>query len=124
MSNPRIVHSSEHWAFLRRRKHECEASRNSAHPRPYPNPIAPAAFDGATVITFIPSRVQPLTSVLLSNGQLVSVSEPAGVTPTPISHLPPPRSPHQRPAPWQQNGKTWAEEDAELLARLALSKAT
>jgi hypothetical protein len=114
----RIVHSGEHWAFLRRHMKLVKTL-----PALGLTPI-PLHQWHLTVITFIPGRVQPLTSVLLSNGQLVAVSEPAGVTPTPIPHLPPPHPPRQQPTPWQQNGKTWAEEDAELLARLALLKAT
>ncbi|KAJ7866051.1 hypothetical protein B0H14DRAFT_3442607 [Mycena olivaceomarginata] len=115
-TEPRIVHSGEHWAFLRRRKREREGSRHSA-PKPYPDPSAPAAFDGAKVVTFIPGRLEPITSVLLRDG-LVPVSDPSSRV-TRIPHTIRPKKPVSVP---KYHGKTWAEHDEELLARFALSK--
>lgn len=115
-TEPQIVHSGEHWAFLRRRKREREGSRHSA-PKPYPDPLAPAAFDGAKVVTFIPSRLEPITSVLLRDG-LVRVSDPSSRV-TRIPHTIRPKKPVSVP---KYHGKTWAEHDEELLARFALSK--
>ncbi|KAJ7795385.1 hypothetical protein B0H14DRAFT_2620975 [Mycena olivaceomarginata] len=95
--------------------HSCDVAKESAKapvtlpPKPYPDPSAPAAFDGAKVVTFIPGRLEPITSVLLRDG-LVPVSDPSSrVT----------RIPHTiRP----KKTRTWAEHDEELLARFALSK--
>ncbi|KAK6977463.1 hypothetical protein R3P38DRAFT_2810294 [Favolaschia claudopus] len=121
-----ILRSGQYWADLRRRKRDCDAA-------PYPNhrhapsfhrePFEPASFDGATVVTFIPGRAQPVTRVQLSNGKLLPVADAAAtndfttVLPTPLPKK------KKRAAPPTYNGKTWQQHDQDLLARLNACKA-
>ncbi|KAJ7738809.1 hypothetical protein B0H16DRAFT_1465655 [Mycena metata] len=113
--NPKLVRSREFWAKLRRRQAE-RAALDSI--------FNTGGFNAQSIITFVPGSTTPSHSVMLSTGKVLPISsQPESSSIERSAHAARPQ-PHPKPRrPLTRSGKTWEQEDAEMLARLQASKA-
>ncbi|KAJ7168765.1 hypothetical protein C8R46DRAFT_1218153 [Mycena filopes] len=123
---PQLVRSREWWAHQRRRNAERAALASIFSDGP-----AHDGFNGEAIVTFVPGSNTPTHSVRLSTGKILPVEVP-GVPGGPSSSSiqrsataarPTPRPKPNPGPPLNRSGKTWAQEDADILARLRSSAA-
>ncbi|KAJ7707088.1 hypothetical protein B0H16DRAFT_1477367 [Mycena metata] len=115
---PKLLRSREFWAKLRQRQ-----AVHTALANPFQLATAHNGYNAQSIVTFVPGSNTPSHSVLLSTGKLVPISDQPGsssIERNPRAARPQPRLKRK---PLTRSGKTWEEEDAEILARLTASKA-
>ncbi|KAJ7752114.1 hypothetical protein B0H16DRAFT_1460095 [Mycena metata] len=116
-ANPKLVRSREFWAKLRRRQAERVALDSIFN-------TGVGGFNAQSIVTFVPGSTTPTHSVMLSSGRVLPISDqPESSNIERSAHVarPQPRPKPRRPL--TRSGKTWEQEDAEMLARLQASKA-
>ncbi|KAJ7734863.1 hypothetical protein B0H16DRAFT_1467412 [Mycena metata] len=114
-NHPKLLRSREFWAKLRRRQAERAALDGI---------FTTGGFNAQSIVTFVPGSTTPTHSVMLSSGKVLPISsqpEASNIERSAHAARPQPRPKPRRPLTW--SGKTWEQEDAEMLAQLQASKA-
>ncbi|KAJ7741252.1 hypothetical protein B0H16DRAFT_1464450 [Mycena metata] len=112
---PKLVRSREFWAKLRRRQAE-RAALDSI--------FTTGGFNAQSIVTFVPGSITPTHSVMLLSGKVLPISsqpESSSIECSTHAARPQPRPKPRRPL--TRSGKTWEQEDGEMLARLKASRA-